>query len=159
MKPRSAKFISIFWLLLSLPFWVAVPYASYFLVAKRDSLTVFVGYKIRVWGSLADFNDLFVYGYPTTAHWTSHTFGIVFTQVSNGTHPYWNLDMSPWPFCLLFTTLATLFMIPSVWRFVRNRHRAAGTCLVCGYDLRASPLRCPECGTESHALTRPPQIL
>lgn len=58
--------------------------------------------------------------------------------------PYW------FPGC-------TFAILPIGWlliRIKRRRRRLAGICISCGYDLRATPNRCPECGSISATVKR-----
>lgn len=54
-----------------------------------------------------------------------------------------------WPYCILIIPLSIpgMFCVLGALRRMRRRYR--GHCVLCGYDLRASPERCPECGCET----------
>jgi hypothetical protein len=52
-----------------------------------------------------------------------------------------------WCFALPLWGIVTLWVLPQVTRAMRGRWRFGnGLCPTCGYDLRATLDRCPECG-------------
>lgn len=68
--------------------------------------------------------------------------------------PYRSLSV-PWFYPVVVLLPVTIAWIAILSR--RARRRRQGHCPICGYDLRATPDRCPECGAvPTHALTIPP---
>jgi hypothetical protein len=63
----------------------------------------------------------------------------------DGAGPMYELFVPHWLSALMTSIL------PAVWLMRWQKRRAGnvrGNCLTCGYDLRATPERCPECGVE-----------
>ncbi|HSU68157.1 MAG TPA: hypothetical protein VLJ39_14865 [Tepidisphaeraceae bacterium] len=60
------------------------------------------------------------------------------------------MQSSTWLSIPLWILLA-VFATPSIFELAllarRRRRVNSSLCVACGYDLRASPDRCPECGT------------
>jgi hypothetical protein len=65
----------------------------------------------------------------------------------------WFVSVPHWFVVSLLAVLPTLFM---VFRISKALGPLNGVCKKCGYDLRATPDRCPECGTPAPA---PPSTL
>jgi hypothetical protein len=71
----------------------------------------------------------------------SHGFGLATGERWQAYHevillPYWFL-------VFVVSCLPAWYL----WKRLKNQRRTRGSCDRCGYDLRATPERCPECGT------------
>jgi hypothetical protein len=103
--------------------------------AYRKKHLVFDRGRVQAWWRFA-----------IVVHHGEPPFPVVYTGDSYGVRlPYW----------LAFAPTAIL-ALPGLFAFARRRRRrrakarrAAGLCPLCGYDLRATPDQCPECGALS----------
>jgi len=86
----------------------------------------------RLWSGYLEFADRTLFLGVASVAMEKHGFFAVVV-------PYW--------------AISGILALSPVWRSLRwcraRRRRRRGLCAACGYDLRASPDRCPECGTRA----------
>jgi hypothetical protein len=75
---------------------------------------------------------------------TSLNYGWHSSIVGRVTVSHWMLCVPYWVFVLVTTVLPLTAARSYLLRWRQSRN---GLCAVCGYDLRATPDHCPECGT------------
>lgn len=68
-----------------------------------------------------------------------------------GDRPLLILWFPLWAVALVTAILPSWWSMRAAIRFRRRRRILAGLCVKCGYDLRATPGKCPECGAEPQA--------
>ena len=71
-----------------------------------------------------------------------------FSDLGGGFLKGWSVLIPLWIPALLFSAP---FLLPLPRRWRRRKRKKLGLCLECGYDLRASKERCPECGNKFEA--------
>jgi hypothetical protein len=86
-------------------------------------------------------------GEPGSIRFAFSGFEMALTDRDSG---FWFFAVPHWAVALPLAALAGW----GWWtRRRRSRRETAGRCLGCGYDLRGSPGRCPECGTAASVST------
>ena len=126
------------------------------------SLLMFLGGAIHVaiHFQLSDWSRLQFYWHTTYAAPKSFTpvtnhgylfFIFEFARVvwldHDGLHRELCLWIPTWFFLLLTGPLPATWCVVAIRKREKERQRPFGLCCQCGYDLRATPDRCPECGT------------
>lgn len=107
-------------------------------------------FKSNTWGlgetKLWQIYDCFL-RHPDNATWKNREVDVGTTEDSISSCSYKLFKIPHWAFAAVTGSLATLVVRATLRRNRRQRWLRRNLCTQCGYDLRESPTRCPECGT------------
>lgn len=81
---------------------------------------------------------------PATGQWARALWHFTVYRKFSAPARYVTAEFPYWAICAV--SAAPMYLVVKKWT-ARHARARARRCLSCGYDLRASPGRCPECGT------------
>jgi hypothetical protein len=134
-------------------FWVRsyLPPHTYFVPAGGRLLIASVNVSDEVMGGQGG-ADVIVRSMSRNANNTyAHLLGFAYMRGTYGYFGGFQIIAIPFWFIVLATAIGPVLW----WREVRRRRKrlSSGKCAGCGYDLRGTPERCPECGCATTATT------
>ena len=149
MFRKALTILSLIGLLLSVGLW-AVSYLNVEYVSSRRQTR-----SIRVANGLLRVSQSMLIYEETNPSWLGlHSSGFTgfhtlwtpsYSYDKNSRFRYWRLAIPFW----IPTSLFSIILLPPLVQSCRRRkRRKLGLCVKCGYDLRGSKDRCPECGEE-----------
>ena len=111
-------------------------------------LTVWPQQRPRAWARPEWESDAKPYAWSGYADVTADVLGVATGGHGDATGRVWWVRVPYWSPAGAFAAPVLLLGVARRWARVRaGRARARGACPGCDYDLRATPDRCPECGT------------
>ena len=144
MFRKTLTILSLIGLLLSVGLW-GVSYWNVSVLIDRSSYRVLA--QSSQGGFRIEHTTFQLRGVSGTTWWMSGFKGFKTSIIGPWIGHYYGNTTSivlPLPlFALLFGSIFTYCVLP---RHRRRKRKRLGLCVSCGYDLRASKDRCPECG-------------
>jgi hypothetical protein len=142
---QTALTVSLVCIFASITLWIRGEFTN-------DELYLNLGHHLIIIGSFPNHIDAILYRKPNYPGPILHLYPAIkhidlkptYWQVRAASTPTsWELAI-PWWLILIFALAIPAGAAEKSWR--QRRRIKAGQCPACGYDLRATPERCPECG-------------
>jgi hypothetical protein len=114
-------------------------------VCLSDGVAILVGEPSKLWRGKGWVVETIERHRSRDFYGSENSFaGFYFSRSSYRGTREWYVGFPYW-FLIILTSAVAIMAIVLLRR--HGRRRITGACINCGYDLRATPERCPECGT------------